>query len=84
MKYFERNVSLQVSNPPIQICIGEVVLFGIWYIIAFQNTNATVKLHLKQHKITYPAVYDMHCFVIRNIYNSNETCYASVLVMEII
>ena len=42
-----------------------------------------VKMHLKQHKITFPAVYDMHCFVKRNIYNSDETFYASVLVKKI-
>ena len=32
-----------------------------------------VKMHFKQHKIAFPAVYDMHCFVKRNIYNSDET-----------
>jgi hypothetical protein len=42
-----------------------------------------VKLHLKQHKITFPAVYDMYCFGIRNIDNSDESFYAPVLVMEI-
>ena len=40
-------------------------------------------MHLKQHKITFPAVYGMHCFVKRNIYNSDETFYAFVLVKEI-
>jgi hypothetical protein len=33
--------------------------------------------------ITFQAVYDMYCYVKRNIYNSDETIYASVFVKEI-
>jgi hypothetical protein len=40
-------------------------------------------LHLKDHKITFPAVYYLYCFVKHNIYNSDETFYASVSVKEI-
>ena len=39
-----------------------------------------VKLDLQQNKITFPAVYDMYCFGIRNIYISDETFYASALI----
>jgi hypothetical protein len=38
---------------------------------------------LKELKITFPVVYDMYCFVKRNIYNSDETFYASDSVKEI-
>jgi hypothetical protein len=40
-------------------------------------------MHLRQHKITFPAVYDMHCFVKSNTYKTDETFYAFVLVKEI-